>query len=204
MSINTFMQKPSNTICALFIAGCLPFLSACTVAPVNVEDNYRFRPPVGTVVELHTNLQVPAGRSQAYIQQGKTILSKSKVESYLPWCEFRISRSAEDMQSNFVIDKATFVVAASHRAIDYSAIERLMQPMLLAGRERILWPAHPEASMENMATYMRLKPTQQPQVAAVVCMIFSDALSVNHLTLREIRSTLGDIATIQLPSVIAQ
>lgn len=199
VSIKSLRQSRQLSINFVLLS-CLFFVGACSMAPVSVEDSYRFRPPAGTVVELGTRLEVPSGRSQAYIQGGKYRSTKSEVDSYLPWCEFRVVRSQQAMQSAFVINAARFVVSSSHRSIDYSAIERSMQPLLMAGRERILWPAHPDASMENMATVMRLESPQQPQVQAVVCMIFSDALSVNHLTLREIRATLGEIATIALPA----
>jgi len=103
------------------------------------------------------------------------------------------------MDSPWIIARERFVVTASHRGIDYSALQRARESILFAGRDRILWPTHPEVSMENMATVMNIRSETQPEVRSVVCMIFSDALYMNHLSLNEIRQTLGDIAVIVLP-----
>jgi len=158
-------------------------LSACATT-VDVETSHMYRPPSGTIIELKTDLT-----------------SSGALSRYTPWCEFRVARSRDVMDSPWIIAREHFVVTDSHRGIDYSALQRARESILFAGRDRVLWPTHPEVSMENMATVMNIRSETQPEVRSVVCMVFSDALYINHLSLREIRETLGEIAHSQSSTV---
>lgn len=173
-------------------------LSACSLTAVDLENSNHFRPPAGTIIQLNVDLVVSANNAKAYVQGGERKANRSAVDRFLPWCEFRVKRSLDARRRPFIISKSNLKVISSHRGIDYSAIERARAPVLLAGRDRILWPAHSEVSMENMATVMKIESEQQPELMSLDCMTFTDALFMNHLTLSEIRNTLGDIATIKL------
>jgi|GEM_PF-4480139 len=181
----------SLCLAALLLGGC--------VSTIDVENSNFYRPPNGTVIELKTDLNVVAHSNQAYVQGGKVVASRGELRRYSPWCEFRVARSNDEMNSGWVIERERFVVTSSHRGVDYAAFQRAQASILFAGRDRILWPSHPEVSMENMATIMNIRSSEQPAVRQMVCMIFSDALYANHLSLREIRETLGMVAAIVLP-----
>jgi hypothetical protein len=53
---------------------------------------------------------------------------------------------------------------------------------------------------ENFATHLRLRSGQQPQVRELICEILTTTADVmrDHLTITEIRETLGEVVTLRL------
>lgn len=143
----------------------------------------------GSTVEVMQTLTAPSG-ARLNIQNGEVVPWRKVVERR-PYCQFRLLRPSGQMDESFQVDAGTFTVKRVYRQKDFVGL----QPRQYAfgdGDEDF----ENTPSERTMATYFELASDSQPEVYQLVCARWDDPYDYNHLSLEEMRQTLGDLVRI--------
>lgn len=138
----------------------------------------------GAQLVLHRKLTIPSERASLYIQDGEVRPHKA-VDQYYPHCKFEVLDIKTRPQT---IEPDTFIIKKITREPDYLGGT---QPgrYATAGKFQISDGSSPY----NYATLLYLNSTRQPRVHLLVCSHWEDPTDASHLTLQQIRHTLGSI-----------
>lgn len=170
---------------SLLVTGCqVPFSPDSPLTPV----------PEQSTLVLHRALTIPPQNVSLWFQNGQQTLSND-LNRYYPHCKFE-TRELQAMKK--IIQPDTFIIHKVVRWDDYA--RRHVQ--LAATRMRVgigiggsgAGPGH-----FNTATEMFLHSPRQPDVYRMVCSQWEDAGEANHVTINQIRRTLGDVFSLNLP-----
>lgn len=154
--------------------------------------------PPGSHVVLNQALTVPPEEAGVFIQNGQAT-PRGQVRYYDPYCRFELK----------TVRSAPRSVAPDDMIVRNSAQQRLRTFSGITGGQyasaSMLLAASPSdrddgnLSIQTYATRMDLDSPKQPEVYRLTCARVSDRNDEHHLTIAEIRSTLGNIATLRLP-----
>ena len=152
--------------------------------------------PVGSSVVVHQPLSVVAGKSHVYFQHGKVL---SRIEhTYDPYCYFSMKRPRAEMKSPTSILPATFTVKKQFRRKEQTArLETMLASSVTIGVGSHWWLALNEGGPQNLNHHLRLAPSDQPQVTALVCGIYAEPQERTTPSLAEMIEALGEFVTIQ-------
>ena len=152
--------------------------------------------PVNSTATVHQPLSVIAGKSHVYFQHGKML---SRIEhTYDPYCYFSMKRPRAEMKSPASILPATFTVKKQFRRKEQTAHRgTILASSVTVGVGSHWWLALNEGGPQNLNHHLRLAPSDQPQVTALVCGIYADPQERTTPSLAEMVEALGDFVTIQ-------
>ena len=186
--------------CALFFSASTLQASSFAVG-VSVGIGYggvAAKIPVGSKVVVHQPLAIAAGKARVYFQHGKML---NRIEdTYDPYCYFSMKRPRAEMQSSASISPATFTVTKQYRRKEQTAQRgiRLASSVSVGiGVGSNWWLARNEGGPQNLNHYLRLEPSDQPQVSALVCGIFAEPQERTSPSIEEMAQALGEFATIK-------
>ncbi|HEY0722054.1 MAG TPA: hypothetical protein VGE50_12460 [Gammaproteobacteria bacterium] len=170
----------------------LPVVSLLSCAvPITDESSHYYRMPVGTTLVLHQQLAIPAGNARVFLQSGK-VVKKSHLDSYRPHCNFE-QRTVS--HGTAVIAPDRFTVTAVTAGEDFVVQREGLHHAgwrIVGGSDGV--------SMVNRYIAHTLASTSQPQVVRLTCHGGFDFPGRAQLpSLTEIRTALGEVATIELP-----
>ena len=163
------------------------------------ESSVRFKLPSGSTVTLHQDLEIEAGRSRIYIQQGETA---NKIRhTYEPYCYFQMRRPRSEMKNPARILADTFNITRQRRENEMSA-----------GREYLLADASKDLRVPrrlllagglidqpvNMNYSLRLESASQPQVHKLVCGIYAEPFYNDGVSVADMRIILEGFVSINL------
>ena len=152
--------------------------------------------PVNSTVTVHQSLSVIAGKSHVYFQHGKML---SRIEhTYDPYCYFSMKRPRAEMKSPTSILPTTFTVIKQFRRKD-QALRRgtMFASSVGIGIGSQWWLASREGGPQNLNHHLRLAPSDQPQVTALVCGVYAEAIERSTPSFEEMVEALGAFVTIQ-------
>lgn len=123
-------------------------------------------------------------------------MQKKRLDHYEPHCKFETYSMKSDTKT---IEPDSFLISKVVRWDNYAS-----QPIKLA-QARIgigfgIYGSADSPSFVNIATEMFLKSEKQPDVYRLVCSQWEDPAEANHVTINQIRRTLGDTFTLELPA----
>ena len=152
--------------------------------------------PVNSTVTVHQPLSVIAGKSHVYFQHGKIL---SRIEhTYDPYCYFSMKRPRAEMKSPTSILPATFTVKKQFRRKEQTAHRGTMLASSVTVGVGSHWRlALNEGGPQNLNHHLRLAPSDQPQVTALVCGVYADPQERASPSFEEIIETLGAFVTIE-------
>ena len=161
-------------------------LCACQTTPLPREESPYHTVPVGSLLTLHKDLTIPAERASVYIQ-GDPMATWQGVNSYHPHCLFEVYKVKDTPQH---VKAGTFTIRKV-RQQDLSGIRPGMQyARLFAGGD---------PSFLIYATIMDLESIEQPEVFRLTCQHWEiPPQAPRHLTIRQIRTALGELFTLKL------
>jgi hypothetical protein len=183
------MQETPMKRIATLVAFAL--LAACQTAPVDFEDSPSAVIPAASRLVLRQDIDVPAGRASLFIQDGR-VVSYSEINLYRAHCRLEVTH---------VKDAAQTVAAGEF------AIERVLYTdRPLPGTAAVLFASRAGGGIRVgdgvgpyvFATHMILRSARHPEVRELTCRRWDDPALGVHLTIREIRQTLGEIFTLEL------
>lgn len=155
------------------------------------EDSPYYTPPAGSKLLLKRGLTVPAGQASVLIQNGQVVPSFSQVSQYEPYCKLEMQRLSDSAQT---VQPGEFVVNKTQRERSYHGRAPTFTPGFVYVAESI------DRGHERRSTHLYLQSGQQPDVFRMTCQRWQDASRAKNVTLREIRQTLGDLFSLQVPS----
>lgn len=189
-------------------------LGACHGTPLPYEESPYSVIPAGAQLTLHRDLTIPAGWARLYIQGGGP-RPYSDVNPYHPHCRLEVERVREVPQTVkadvFRVEKVvyeelpwpagggSFLPASVPRAgligaVGIEAREDLGRGAYIAGSFGVADGSSPW----TYATHFRLRSERQPEVRRLTCQHWNDPTLAVHLTIRQIRETLGDLFTLEI------
>lgn len=178
-----------NPLLVMALVGSI--IPGCAGIPMDAdsEKNWYVTARPGSTVEVTQALTAPSG-ARLNIQNGE-VLPWRKVVERRPYCQFRVLRPSVRLDEPFQIDAGTFTVKRVYRQKDFVG---------LAGRQYAFGDGDEDfenaPSERTMATYFELSSDAQPDVYQLVCARWDDPYGYNHLSLEEMRQTLGDLVRI--------
>lgn len=170
----------------LFITISVWILQGCSSLTASDFSSPYTTPEVGTMIQLNQELSVQRG-VRIYLQDGyqKDFGDVAKLE---PYCQFYALRSRDEIRKPFTIKPDTFVVYKVFRQKDSVALEGLQ----IASEGEADFDH--DSSQRTMSTYMELSSDTQPNVKRLICSQWADPASRFHVSVDEIKASLGDIA----------
>lgn len=157
---------------ALLLAGCASGVQVATAPSTTDVEGV-------TGAEIHQPVSVRPQRANEYIQNGR-VLPYDGITDYYPYCELSLNAIQPD---GIDIRPGAFTVTRVHRDTTMAS-----RPVRVAGGD---W-----GFIMSTTTFF-LSSDEQPQVRALVCERLDESFRAKHLTLEEIRNTLGGLVSLQ-------
>jgi len=154
-------------------------------APKDISSSY-YAPPVGSKLQLHSALIIPANDTQVRIQDGKVISSSWDLDAYYPNCNFELHTRAEVART---VQPDTFMI---------SRVIRDTENVMLHSPRVVARSSENGAPNVDYITIMDLSSPRQPDVMRLTCQHWEDPSDSYHLSIRQIRKTLGSLFTLTL------
>lgn len=177
-----------------FVCCLLASTSACAGEAYTYSPDRETSPyvsiPGGATLELLQDQQVPAERARFYIQYGQVKPFK-EIDLYYPNCSLLVNDVLDTPQT---IKKDRFIVYRTQRTVDLAAL----RSPLVYSRMRGVDDSGP--SYETWTTTLYLRSEQQPQVRLLRCEHWEDPTDGQHLSIKQIRDTLGDVMKLHIPT----
>ncbi len=171
-------------------------ISACQTAGYQGDENSPYYlVPAGSRLVLNRAITVPENDVGVYIQNGEVARSFWGVKSHYPHCALDLRRRLDTAQTvqpdEFTITRVTQETVYSVHA-DFTRLARL--PFVhVADTDQ-----GDGASYEIYATIMTLRSERQPDVLRLTCAQWQYPPLQRHVTINEMRKTLGDLFTLRL------
>lgn len=171
-----------------------PLLAGCQTSAFTYEnpnDDPHRVPPKGSVVILNQPLHFRVGSSRSFVQYG--VAQAGGVNSRNPYCMFYLYEPSEALKQERTIQPDQFTVIKSFQATSFASVKPIVQAA-------VILPSADGPSAQTLTTTLRLKSELQPQVHDLKCSVFGEANLYEFVSINEIIQTLGDVATLQLPT----
>ena len=170
----------------LLLTSLLGLLAGCQSAPVKDIHSPFYAPPVGSILQLHTPIDMPANELSVIIQYGKIQPSSWQLDQYAPHCDFELR---DRHGSSPRVEPDRFVIT---RVIQDTE-NVLLTPLQLAGLG-----ANGAPPLEEYQVIMYLHSDKQPNVFRMTCKHWSDPNDAEHLSIVKIREALGKMFSLVL------
>jgi len=179
-------------IISIFVAS----FNGCAYQPPKDTNSSFYSPPVGSQLQLHDTLTIPANDTQVRIQGGKIINSSWSLDAYYPNCNFELRPIASVER---IVHPDTFVIS---RVIRDTENVMLTSPAIVARAGAISRSGSSGngAPSVNYMTIMDLHSPRQPDVMRLTCQHWEDPSDSRHLSITQIREVLGNLFTLSLPN----
>lgn len=183
----------------LFAFALIVWLAGCSSAHLRGEPNEGsplFVMPVGSRMVLDKQVQIPAGQSEVYFQNGTTV-AWEKLDKYQAYCALKVA-SEEEMPQ--VIQPDEFVVSKSYQESFFQRVqgpdeEPLIRPAAFGG---LLAAGEGGKEYHVVADVMDLSSDRQPAVRSLRCTDWGMPQNIPHISLNKMRKALGSYFTIDL------
>ena len=162
-------------------------IAGCATPQARDESSQYFKLPKGSHLVLHQEIGILANSARAYVQNGR-VLPFPEVERYRAHCKFEMKQPLDAPQT---IKPDTFVVTETYREINRGTHSGAIMPVAM----RL---AYGGLSYELYATFFALKSATQKNVLGLTCQHLEDPVNPRYLSIQDIRTTLGSVATLQL------
>jgi hypothetical protein len=185
------MKNRFVLLAVLLLTGCQSVSLQYTQSPHKV-------PPVGTTLQLHEELIIPAGEASVMIQDGVIQPSSWRLNQYRPHCEFELNSVSKTARH---VPPQTFTVTRALR--DYENVMR-DRPVQLAAQGHTGGMLGASADnngqpFEINMLIMYLRAETDIDVLRMTCQAWIDAATDEEITIADVRTALGEMFTLKLP-----
>lgn len=162
----------------VLLAGCQSYSGY--VEPVLA---YRTIKP-GSILTINRELTIPAYKARVHMQSGK-IVSEKNIDFYFPNCSVEV-RTIKKIPQKIFPDVFTIKMIKTE--------EELTD---ISGRifARFAERYDGSVSHENRITHFYITSSKQPDIFRLSCQHWEDPIDARHLTVSEVKTTLGDYVT---------
>ena len=164
-------------------------LTACAYQPPKDINSSFYAPPVGAQLQLNSSLTIAANEAEARIQDGKHINTYWNLDTYYANCTIELRDLANVERT---IEPDTFTITG---VIQDTENVMLHTPTIVASAGS----GDGGPPLVDYMTIMTLHSDKQPDVTKMSCQNWNEANDGEHLSIVQIRKTLGDLFTLRLP-----
>ena len=157
---------------------CLSLLIAACQSLPRVDTQV----PGITTVTLKQDFPIRPDRSNEYIQGGE-IRPYESIEQYYTHCKLELREIADIKR---IVKPQRFNVTRIYRQEEFVGFRKMM----LAGDG--------DSGLIMSTTYLFLQSEKQPDIFRLSCMRQDESFYARHVTVEEMRDTLGDLMSLQL------
>ena len=152
--------------------------------------------PDGAIMQITVGFRDLPNGSKLYFQNGRHI-SRGELDRWLPYCELYVFNRDKQADYHTSVLPGQFDVAASrfNREIVNNANPQKFKSIQLAS---LLWRDDGPPSYILYSTTMNLFSNQQPDVKKLTCSQKASTYGEYHLTLAQIRETLGQLIELRI------
>lgn len=176
--------------------------SSCNISLTYKPETIKELLPVGSTLRLTQVLEIPANRSMIYIAHGKVAPLKNinTVDIYQPYCMFYLDKESSQVRQ---VVPDTFDVTKVVEWEDYHGSNgqiKLASLDLAQNGVYGIFSDHRDDGGPDIimyATILSIRSDKQPEVKELVCGHWDDQGIVEPLTLKEMKSALGDLIVIE-------
>ena len=177
----------------MFRAGTVLVAMMATGCAATGDGDYGSRVFDVSTVVLERPLDLSRGDARVYVQDGEVIRQQDR-NRFEPWCSFTVRKRSGDADRIAMIEPDRFLAGEPVRWSPPESTPPGMRGVSLG--IRIGLPEGGTPGMYTWYTRFRLRSDSQPQVDTLTCGYDGDSLD-GHLTLEQIRATLGDVGTVR-------
>ncbi len=170
-------------------------LAACQYDAGHLPDTSPLKPvPVGSTLQLHQTLTIPADKVAVYLQGGR-VMTFANVSVVNAHCKLEVYRRLDIEQT---VRPDTFRITRVYQGEAHSAsLVPLPVAEVRASRGmRTSGGGSNSPSARTIVTVMSLQSASQPDVLRLSCGHVDDPGS-DHLSIDQIRKVLGDVFTLR-------
>ena len=142
-----------------------------------------------SVVQINTQLEIPAGEARVYIQFGKLIAKRGGLDRFLTYCSVLMQDLHVPGEPLLTVSPGRFEVREVRQYND-----GYHDPTILVASTTFMGDGR---SLIFYTLEMRLRSTDQPDVRALFCVKESELPGRQYPSFEEIRIALGDAVTIE-------
>ncbi|MFQ5936864.1 MAG: hypothetical protein ACE5LB_10695 [Acidiferrobacterales bacterium] len=171
----------------LLLVAVLSTLSACQSLHLQGrqgEDSPNFQIPAGSKLVLHQDLAIPAPVGATYLQHGRAG-AFHEINEFVPYCLLE-QRPSEGTTKT--VRAGEFVIATVRQEFRFAG----------AGARQLVAAGQSFQPTHVVATVLELRSDSAPHSLYLSCAHWGMPQSMSHLTLRDIRDALGDVASLEL------
>jgi hypothetical protein len=171
------------------------FVAACqTTRYEGNEDSPYYLVPVGSVLTLNQDIEIPPHRVAVFLQDGQ-LKPLSQINQYYPHCKFEVLKIRDIPQTvhadRFTIEKAVQEITDS---VDAGGIQLAGIPLAIG----VGIGNGDGIGAQTFATRLSLRSASQPDVYLLSCGQWAFPSDGQHVSIRDIRRVLGKIFALQL------
>ncbi|MCW9046820.1 MAG: hypothetical protein OQK46_01970 [Gammaproteobacteria bacterium] len=162
-------------------------ITSCSNEVIKDEDSYLYSVPPGSTLTLNQNITIRANLGRTFFQNGEVIV-ESSLNIYYPHCSLTVNTI---LDKDRVISPTTFSI---HKVIDdeeyaQGYIQFASNDISVSSRGPLI---------TGLVTYYFLSSSMEPDVRTLECIQWDSLYENRHLSIREIRRSLGDILTLKI------
>lgn len=171
----------------------MALLSGCATGRAYGPESPYYEYPEGTRLTLDRPVEIPAGTARVGIQHGQAV-PLTMVDEFEPHCVL-LGRTVSDAPRR--LQPGCFEVVGVMRSISIIAEADVPPPSV-----SLFQFAHGDTpSHVYYKTHFHLRSAAQPRMCSLICMVNRPDMAspdARHLTLPEIRRTLGEVVTVDI------
>jgi len=161
-------------------------LTACANLAPKDENSPFYAVPAGSRIVLHQNLQISPDRARVYLQDGKIVRGPSP---FSPYCQFEVN---DLLPAGQILKADEFVVRKTQMGEEFIASR---SPFILA----VSGGGNAGSRDLLLVWHLWLESPRQPNVRRMICGgRFDTPYRARRPSINEIRTQLGDIATLKI------
>lgn len=175
-------------------------ITACSFPVKSPLHSIKDRLPVGSTLQLTQTITIPADRSFMYIANGavKKLKNYNTVDIYQPYCTFHLykgsSQAREIKPDDFEVTK--IVEWARDFGYQFNNKNKVAK-RTHNGFIKTSMNENSAPSIVMYATILSLHSSKQPEVEELVCGYWDEPWKDVFLTLKEMKSALGELMLIK-------
>ena len=151
----------------------------------------------GDKVILNQSISTPGG-AKIFLQNGK-VKKRSEVRESVPYCYFHLRRSSEVIDTEASLSSEQFMVIRTSRRNDMvQNTQPWEQPRDQPQAVVAMTIFDQDSSEKTLTTRIFLASNNQPEVIGLNCAVWAVPYERSHVTLEEIRKSLGKLVTLNL------
>lgn len=178
-------------IFALLLAGCQ------TSAYKGNENSPYYLVRAGSTLILTRGLTIPAEQVAVFLQGGE-VMASDRVNQYYPHCKFELHRRLDKPQT---VQTDRFEITKVVQDIGHSvALDGPRLAGVSFGIGIHIGVNSDGASLQTYVTQLMLRSARQPDVFRISCGQAAYPAEGKHVSINEIRKTLGGVFTLELPA----